>query len=69
MEKIDTSKLVKAEQLLEALFPPESRPTVRWLRRMQRKRVIPYYKLGHGVWYNVEKVREAFEKKALVRCV
>ena len=57
----NTPKLVNAERLLEALFDEDSRPSLRWLRQMQAQRVIPYYKLGHLVRFNIKEVREALE--------
>lgn len=59
--------LVKKQQLLEALFPECSRLSCSWVRDMMKRRVIPFYKIGHGVWFDVEKVRAALEKKNLVR--
>jgi hypothetical protein len=67
--KIDTSKLVQGEALLEALFDEESRPRIRWLRSMQKKRIIPYFKIGHLVYFDVEKVREALARRNLIRSV
>ena len=66
---LDTSKLVQAPALLEALFDEPSRPTVRWVRRMTAKRVIPYYKIGHCIFFDVPKVRAALERRNLVNPV
>ncbi len=59
-------RLVNAEGLLEALFDEQSRPSLRWLRKMQAHRVIPYYKLGHLVHFNVQEVKEALQSERRV---
>ncbi len=51
-------QLVDAEKLLEILFPAECRPTLRWLRERQKKREIPYVKLGRLVYFNPARVQE-----------
>lgn len=60
-------KLVNAEQLLDQLFTPESRPSLRWLRTQTKAKVIPYVRLGHLVFFKVEMVRSALTTKRLVR--
>ncbi len=59
-------KLVDANGLLEALFDPAARPSLRWLRQMQAQRKIPYIKLGHLVRFDVEEVREALRNDCTV---
>jgi hypothetical protein len=66
---IDTSKLVKATQLLEMLFAPDCRPSMRSFKRWQQRRNIPYYKIGHAVFYDPVKVREKLEQKNLIRAI
>lgn len=63
--------LVRADVLLKLLFPDQYgyRPSRRWLDRMKKKRIIPHYKLGHGVFYDPVKVQEALERKNLVRAL
>lgn len=53
------SKLVDAQGLLEELFSEECRPSLRWVREMQRRRKIPYIKIGHLVRFDVECVRRS----------
>ena len=55
-------KLVDAHGLLEALFDEKSRPSLRWVRKMQSQRKFPYYKLGHLVRFDVEEVRKALRE-------
>jgi hypothetical protein len=65
-ESKNAAKLVNAERLLEALFDEESKPSLRWLRQMQAQGVIPYYKLGHLVRFNISEVRDALEAERRV---
>lgn len=62
-------RLVDANQLLEELFDKSSRPTLRWIRKMQVQRKIPYYKIGHLVRFKVSEVREALERKCRVQAM
>ena len=59
-------KLVRAEKLLELLFDEESRPSLRWLRQMQKQRKISYKKIGHLVRFDVEQVRAELEEDCTV---
>lgn len=66
--KLDTDRLVTAPVLLRELFPdPECRRSLRWLQYMRTKRVIPYFKVGHGVFFDPEKVRAALIRKNYIR--
>lgn len=60
--------LVGAETLLETLFPdPRDRPSLRWLRAMQAKRLIPFRKLGGKfVRFDVSEVRAALDRNFTV---
>jgi len=60
-------RLVDGPKLLEVLFDPESRPSLRWLRKMQREKRIPYIKIGHLVRFDVDEVRKALDEKWTVR--
>ena len=60
---MDSTKLLNAEGLLAELFPEDARPTVRWLREQQRRRSIPYIKLGRLVFYNPDAVRKAIVER------
>lgn len=60
-------KLVDAHGLLEALFDENSRPSLRYIRKMQAQRRIPYIKLGHLVRFDVDEVREALRNDWTVR--
>jgi hypothetical protein len=59
----ETLQLVDGQKLLEILFPADCRPTLRWLRQRQKKREIPYVKLGRLVYFNAIRVQEALAKQ------
>ena len=68
-KQLDTSstlgKLVDASGLLEALFSEGGRPSMRWLRTQQKNRAVPFIRAGRLVFFDVEKVRAALERKAI----
>lgn len=66
-EKDGGNRLVDAKGLLDNLFDPTSRPSLRWLRQMQSQRRIPYLKIGHLVFFDVEKVRNALVEKCEIQ--
>ena len=55
-----------AEQLLDQLFTPEARPSIRWLREQTKARAIPFFRIGHLVFFDVDMVRAALAGKNLV---
>ena len=56
--------LLQAESLLRTLFPADdSRPSVRWLRRMQARGLVPFKKIGRLVFFDPEEVRRAFDRQ------
>jgi hypothetical protein len=64
------SGLIGSNSLLEELFPEKKdRPSVRWLIGMRAKRLIPFYKLGGKVVFDVEEVGEAIEKNCHFRAI
>ena len=60
-------KLVSAEQLLDQVFAPECKPSLRWLRTQTKAKSIPHIRIGHLVFFDVEMVRTALAGKRLVR--
>ena len=66
-ELVVKGKLVTAVQLLEQLFDPDARPSLRWLRTQTRAKAIPFIRIGHLVFFDVEMVRIALARKNLVR--
>ena len=53
------SKLVDARGLLAALFSKKSRPSIRWVRDAQKRKIIPFYAVGRLIRFSVEEVRLA----------
>jgi hypothetical protein len=60
-------KLVSAEQLLEQLFAPECKPSLRWLRSKTKSRTIPHIRIGHLVFFDVDMVPAALAGRSVVR--
>jgi hypothetical protein len=59
-------KLVGAKQLLDEVFDENSRPSMRWLRGQTKARAIPFIRIGHLVFFDVEMVRAALAAKNMV---
>lgn len=66
-ELVLKGKLVSAETLLDQLFDPQARPSMRWLRTQTKSKAIPYVRIGHLIFFDVEMVRETLAAKNLVR--
>jgi hypothetical protein len=63
----DDLAFVPGEVLLATLWPDEeSRPTLRWLRKMTATRSVPFVKLGNRVWFDVQRVRQHLDRKFTV---
>ena len=62
-EKVALERLVNADQMLETLFEPESRPTRRTVWNWVREGHIPCVRIGVSVFFDPVKVRAWFEKK------
>lgn len=60
-------RLVDADGLLDALFEPACRPSIRWLREMQAQRKIPYIKMGHLVRFDITEVQNSLERHCTVQ--
>jgi len=60
-------KLVTAEQMLDSVFDPGARPSIRWLRTQTKAKAIPFVRIGHLVFFDVDLVRESLAAKNLVR--
>lgn len=63
-----TSKpLVDAEILRVVLFDKKCRPSIRTIRNWQYDGVIPYYKLGHSIFFDLDEVRTCLERRNKIR--
>ena len=60
-------KLVSAEQMLVAVFAPECKPSLRWLRTQTKAKTIPHIRIGHLVFFDVEMVRAHLTERRLLR--
>jgi len=60
-------KLVNGTQLLDQLFDPEAKPSVRWLRAQIKTKAIPHVRIGRLVFFDMDMVRATLEAKNLVR--
>ncbi len=60
-----SGKLVRAEQLLEQLFTPECKPSLRWLRTQTKLKTIPHFKIGGLVYFDAELVRVALRNSSM----
>jgi len=59
-------KLVGAKQLLNDLFDQDARPSIRWLRQQTKAKAIPFIRIGHLVFFDVDMVRATLAGKNLV---
>jgi hypothetical protein len=57
---------VTGKRLLEIIFQPGCRPTLRWLQKQQQLRRIPFVKIGRRVWFFPDQVREAMIRQSTV---
>jgi hypothetical protein len=53
---------VRGPELLKILWGPESRPSMRTLSRMKERRMIPYVRLGRGLYYDPNEVKKALDQ-------
>lgn len=62
--KPEFPQLVDAPTLLVMLFPCESsRPSLRFMRELQAKRLIPYKKIGRLIMFDPSEVRRAIDSR------
>ncbi len=66
-ETMIKGKLVSAEELLEQLFAPECKPSLRWLRTQTKAKSIPHVRIGHLVFFDMEQVRTALAGRTAAR--
>ena len=62
-----SEQMVDAQRLLQLLWDDKSRPSLRWLREQQRRRAIPYVKLGARVWFLPSEVRRHLSDKWTIK--
>ncbi|HWB02799.1 MAG TPA: hypothetical protein VG796_07215 [Verrucomicrobiales bacterium] len=55
--------LLNAQELLATLWPnPETRPSLRWLRSLQARRAVPFYRVGRRIFFDSQRVKAALRK-------
>ena len=62
-ERSFTGRLITGEQLMDALFTPEAKPSQRWLRTMMKRGVIVPVRIRGIVVFD-----EAAVRRALTEC-
>lgn len=60
-------KLVSAEKLLDQVFDENCKPSIRWLRTQTKAKAIPFVRIGHLIFFDVEMVKAALAAKNLVK--
>jgi hypothetical protein len=62
--------LVGAEECLKRIFPDEStRPSLRWFRSLQAKRLVPFRKISRLVFFDEDEVRNAIDRNFRVNAI
>jgi hypothetical protein len=56
-------RFIDAPGLLDQLFDPSVRPSLRWLRQMCADRRIPFRKVGGKVLFIAEEVRQFLDSR------
>jgi hypothetical protein len=55
--------LLNAHELLATLWPnPTTRPSLRWLRSLQARRAVPFYRVGRLIFFDPVRVKAALLK-------
>ncbi len=49
-------RLVTAERLVELLWDEESRPSLQWIRKQTKRRMLPYIRRGRLIFYRPRSV-------------
>lgn len=66
-ELMNNEGLVDGQRLLEILWPnPECRPSRRWLKDQEKRRAIPFMRIGRLIFYSPPMVRTTLAEKAVV---
>jgi hypothetical protein len=61
-------ELLGAEALLERLWPDlRSRPSLRWLREQQKRKTLPYVRIGRRIYFDPRQIAQAIAEKLTIR--
>lgn len=69
MKRKSAGKLIGETELLDRLFSPSKRPSLRTLQRWRKDGKIPAVIIGRTPWFQEDKVRAALERKNHVRAL
>jgi hypothetical protein len=68
LQQTGLPELLDANGLLERLWPdPRSRPSLRWLREMQKRKTLPYVRIGRRIYFDPRQVAAAIAERLTVR--
>lgn len=59
-------ELLSGEELLGVLFSDAARPSLRWLRDQQKRKAIPFIRVGRLVFFDPVRVKEHLGKNHTV---
>ncbi len=54
---------VSAERLLEILWDEQSRPSLQWIRKETKRRMLPFIRRGRLIFYRPRSVMEWFDQR------
>lgn len=63
-EALLPSRYVNAEKLLDSLFDPDCKPSMRWLRDQQSKGAVPFIRIGRLIFFDPPAVKAALDAKS-----
>jgi hypothetical protein len=63
------SRLVDATTCIHEVFDGERKPSLRTFRTWQSRRLIPFRKVGHLVFFDPAEVRAALDKRFRVESI
>lgn len=65
--KLESSavRLVDAVRLIELLFEPECRPSIRSIRNWSGSGIIPHVRVGHLIYFDPVAVKAALAKQTI----
>ena len=63
----ELDRFVSGPRLLEILWEPASRPSLRWLRTQTKKRAVPFARSAGRVWFVPRQVRDALTRLEIRR--
>ena len=59
----ELDQLVSAERLLEILWDDQSRPSLQWIRKETKRRMLPHIRRGRLIFYRPRSVMEWYNQR------